>query len=173
MAKTQASNSGKARASSTADYAQAPQVPIARLFAMAFRELIDDLHSRLEAQGWRDTKSSYGFILIAARDNTSSVNDVAALLGVSKQAASKLVEALQESGYIRLVANPEDARSKHLVLTRKGERFLGAVEGIYRDLEQEWVDVLGARAVEALRGDIERVLRSRHAGQLPAIKPVW
>ena len=43
--------------------------PLARLFAIAYRLLIDGLHDRLQAQGWTDVRPAYGFVLLAARDH--------------------------------------------------------------------------------------------------------
>lgn len=140
---------------------------------MAYRSLIDELHQRLVARGYKDVKRSYGFVLLPAREKNKTVNDVALEMGFTKQAASKLVEAMSESGYVKLVQNPDDARSKLLRLTPKGERLLGHVESIYRELEDEWAQVLGAKRLEGLRGDLERVLRARGEGALPGIRPAW
>ena len=73
--------------------------PLARLFAIAYRLLIDGLHDRLQAQGWTDVRPPYGFVLLAARDQPASVTGLASLMGMTKQAASKLVEAMVAGGY--------------------------------------------------------------------------
>ena len=65
-------------------------VPLARLMGMGFRLLIDDLHDRLAAQGWRDIRPAYGFALLAIRDGETTTTELARLLGVTKQATSKL-----------------------------------------------------------------------------------
>lgn len=150
-----------------------PQVPIARLLAMAFRSLIDELHRRLCQRGYTDVKTSYGFVLLAARSRPKTVNEVGELMGVTKQAASKLCEGMEAAGYLRSTKNPRDARSKLFYATARGEHLLVTVEGIYGELEAEWGAVIGARRVAALRRDLERVLREGHGGELPAIKPTW
>jgi len=58
-----------------------------RLFAMAYRHLVVDLHERLVARGWRDVRPHYGYVLLACRDQPTTSGGLAALLGVSKQAA--------------------------------------------------------------------------------------
>lgn len=148
-------------------------MPIARLLGMAFRTLIDALHMRLREAGWVDVKPSYGFVLLAARQGSNTLNDVAAAMGMSKQAASKLVEGMRAAGYVRLAANPKDARSKHVVLTAHGEKLLAVVEDIYRTLEDQWADVVGRAQLDGLRADLEQVLRASHGGELPAMKPLW
>ena len=71
--------------------------PLARLFAIAYRQLIGGLHDRLQAQGWTDVRPAFGFVLLAARDQPTSVTELAALMGMTKQAASKLVEKRLDS----------------------------------------------------------------------------
>ena len=43
---------------------------------------------------WHDVRPAYGFVLLAARDGPTSATALAGLMGVSKQAASKLVDAM-------------------------------------------------------------------------------
>ncbi|HMJ15327.1 MAG TPA: MarR family winged helix-turn-helix transcriptional regulator [Polyangiaceae bacterium] len=148
-------------------------MPLARLMAMAFRTLIDALHARLEDQGWKDVRSSYGYVLVAARDEPLTVTAVAALLGMTKQAASKLVDSMVSDGYLRKSEDPEDARRQLLELSAKGGRLLAAVETIYAELETEWGEIIGASAVDRLRSDLTRALRGLHEGRLPAIRPTW
>ena len=38
--------------------------PLARLFAIAYRQLIDGLHDRLQARGWTDVRPAFGFVLL-------------------------------------------------------------------------------------------------------------
>lgn len=149
-------------------------VPLARLFAIAYRVLVDGLHQRLVERGWTDVRVNYGFVLLAARDGGDSGvrgADIAALLGVSKQAASKLVDGMQGAGYVVRQPDAGDERAKRVVLTERGRQLLAAVEQIYTELEAGWADVLGAGAVESLRTDLTSVLERTHGGRLPTITP--
>lgn len=152
--------------------AEAP-VPLARLMAMAFRSLIDGLHGRLAERGFGDIRPAYGFVLLACREGSLSVGDVAVLLGFTKQAASKLVDTMARDGYVRRVADENDARGRRVQLTAKGHRALLAVEAIYVELEGEWADVLGERRVEGLRKDLTTVLKAHNDGKLPAVRPTF
>lgn len=62
--------------------------PLARLFAIAFRALIDGLHEELRARGWSDVRPPFGFVLPAAREEATTLTEVAALMGITKQAAA-------------------------------------------------------------------------------------
>jgi hypothetical protein len=45
---------------------------------MALRSLVDDLHVHLREQGWDDSRPAYGFALLAAREGSTSVTELAA-----------------------------------------------------------------------------------------------
>jgi DNA-binding MarR family transcriptional regulator len=146
--------------------------PLARLFAIANRSLIDDLHERLAARGWRNVRPNYGFVLLAARGSGIQASEIAALMGISKQAASKLVEAMEQAGYLRRDPHADDLRAKLVTLTGLGDDLLAEVEQIYAELEDEWAAILDRDRVDALRSDLTTVLRATHGGRLPPIRPV-
>lgn len=148
-------------------------VPLARLFAMAFRQLIDDLHERLAEEGWADMKRPYGFVLVAARDRPTSGKDIAALMGMTKQAASKLIDGMVEAGYVVRVVDPSDQRQKAVSLTSRGREVLAAVERIYAALEADWAEEIGADNLLNLRSQIAQVLITRNEGELPPVRPTW
>lgn len=144
--------------------------PLARLFAIAYRTLVDDLHVRLRARGWDDVRPAFGFVLLAARDRPITVTEVAALMGTTKQAASKLVEAMEAADYVRRRTTSADARRRPVALTARGRRLLRAVEAVYRDLEAEWAAVIGPQGVARMKTDLGAVL-TEASGSLPPVRP--
>ncbi|HZX56408.1 MAG TPA: MarR family transcriptional regulator [Ilumatobacteraceae bacterium] len=146
-------------------------VPLARLLAIAYRQMIDGLHARLPAAGFTDVRPSYGFVLLAVRDRPTTIVDLARLLGVSKQAASKLVGAMDGAGYVQRTTDTSDARAKNIELASRGVELLKAVEAIYDQLESEWAVTIGEPSVERMRRDLSRVLVAAHDGRLPDIRP--
>jgi len=149
----------------------AQEMPLARLFAIAFRSLLERVHERLGEQGYHDVGSGFGYVLLAARDRPLTGNDVAALMGVSKQAASKLIDAMEAAHYLERRDHPEDARAKLLRITPQGKRLLGAVERIYEELEAEWASVIGAGELQRMRTTLTTALRAMHGGELPPVRP--
>ena len=144
-----------------------PDVPLARLFAMAYRLLVDGLHERLAARGWTDVRPSFGFVLLALREGPAPLRDLPAAMGTSKQAVSKLIDAMVATGYVERAADPGDSRGKLVALSRRGRDLLAAVEDIYRELESGWADVLGEQQVAGLRHDLTAALRAAHGGRCP------
>ena len=76
--------------------------PLARLFAIAYRLLIDGLHDRLQAQGWADVRPAYGFVLLATRDQPASVTGLASLMGMPRtlHAVPQACHLLNEVDYL-------------------------------------------------------------------------
>ncbi len=146
---------------------------LARLLAVAYRSLVVELHRELRARGWHDVRPSFGFVLLAARDDPATPGGLAELLGVSKQAASKLVDGMVAAGYVARGTAPGDARRKLVELTPRGAALLRAVEEIYAELERGWERSIGADGVHRLRADLVAVLTDNGARGLPQVRPVW
>lgn len=145
---------------------------LARLFAIAYRSLIDGLHDGLRNRGWHDVRPAYGFVLLAARDTPTAVSELATLMGTTKQAASKLVDAMEMAGYVDRGASAADARRRPVTLTPRGRRLLATVESIYDELEASWAAAIGRDHLERLRDDLVAVLTADD-GQLPPVRPTW
>lgn len=140
---------------------------------MSFRLMIDDLHGRLRERGWDDVRPAYGFVLLALRDSPMRAKDVAALMGTTKQAASQLVAAMEEAGYLTRVASTQDGRVRQLVLADRGRALLAAVEEIYGEIEGEWARRAGADALSTTRAALSAVVSSADDDVRPAVRPVW
>ncbi len=148
-------------------------IPLARLLAMSFRLMIDDLHDRLRQRGWTDVRPAYGFVLLALREQPISAKDVAALMGTTKQAASQLVDAMESGGFVNRVLSARDGRVRDLVLADRGRELLTAVEAIYAEIEGEWAARAGADDLAATRRALLGVVRSEPDSALPAVRPIW
>ncbi len=147
--------------------------PLARLFAIGYRQLVDGLHDRLRARGWTDVRPAFGFALLAARDRPTSATELAELMGMSKQAASKLVDAMVGGGYLQRGTDSRDGRQRPVSLTGRGEELLTAVEEVYAELEAGWAKLIGVAHVDRMRRDLMQVLSDPGDGQLPPVRPTW
>ena len=145
------------------------RIPLARLLNVAFGALIEDLHARLESRGWPAMRQAYGYVLVTAQGSEPCrVTDLAQVLGVTKQAASQVVDAMAAQDLVRREPDPSDARARVVVLTARGRRLLAVVEEVYRELEGEWAAVIGEAGVERLRADLQAVIATRPVGRLTA-----
>jgi DNA-binding MarR family transcriptional regulator len=94
------------------------------------------------------------------------------MLGTSKQAVSKLVEAMVAAGFVERPADPTDSRAKRVQLSPRGRALLADVEQIWAELERGWAEHLGERRLDDLRADLTAVLRAAHGGTLPGVRTV-
>ncbi len=147
------------------------ELPLARLFAIAFRSLVDDLHVQLRERGWLDVRPAFGFVLLAVRDQPTTATELATLMGTTKQATSKLIEAMMGAGYVERAGSGADGRQRPVRITRRGSELLVTVEEIYRELEASWAAIIGRPAVDSLRVDLTRVLTRDGETPLPAVRP--
>jgi DNA-binding MarR family transcriptional regulator len=145
--------------------------PLARLFAIAYRLLVDGLHDRLRERGWSDVRPAFGFVLLAVREVPATSTQLAALMGTTKQAASKLVDHMAAAGYVERHPADDDGRRRPVGLTERGRGLLAAVEEIYAELEREWSAVLGAGELDRLRAALMRVLTDDGEHPLPPVRP--
>lgn len=151
----------------------ADSMPLARLLAMAFRQLIDRLHERLAEEGWHDVRGPYGFVLLAVRDGEMTATGLTALLGVTKQATSQLLDAMERDGYVARRADAADGRAKRVVITPRGRTLLDAVERIYAELDAEWAAHIGPARVDALRASLHEAMTGIYGERLPPVRPTW
>jgi DNA-binding MarR family transcriptional regulator len=97
----------------------------------------------------------------------ATVTELAAHLGVTKQAASQLVDELARKGYVERRPHPEDARARLVVLTERGWACTRAAEEAAAEAVREWADVIGEDELRVLR---DRLLRI--APHSP-VRPAW
>jgi DNA-binding MarR family transcriptional regulator len=138
---------------------------------MALRAMVDPLHERLQSAGWGQARPLWGFVLLAVRDEPRTASEIGELLGVTKQAAAKVVAGLADADLIDERHDPQDRRAKRISLSGNGHRFLAEVETIYADIEAGWADVIGRTRLEQLRSDLSRILHAVYDGELPPVRP--
>jgi DNA-binding MarR family transcriptional regulator len=130
-------------------------------------ELTQRIHEGVVARGFEGVRPAHGFAFARLAPDGATVTDVAAHLGVTKQAASQLVEELVRKGYVERRPHPGDARARLLVLTELGWACTRAAEEAAADAVRAWAEVLG-------EGEM-RALRTRLASIAPygPIRPTW
>lgn len=145
--------------------------PLTRLLAMALSALVDELHNRLEQRGWQRTRPLWGFVLLSLRDQPRGISQVGQLLGITKQAAAKVVAGLEEAGLVERHTDLRDRRATTIRLSRRGGRFLADVERIYTELESEWAATIGERRLTAIRAGLAAALAAKYGSDRPPVRP--
>ena len=144
------------------------------LLGTAWSILVDDLHTELSKMGYTDIRPAHGFVFQLLTPSGSTGNELAEHLGVTKQAASQMIEYLVEQGYVTRLPHPTDRRGKLIVLTRRGWDCVRAVEAIFAGIEQRWIEVLGPERMDELRIDLRRLVMSSGSDIVPhRLRPPW
>ncbi|MFF1276917.1 MarR family winged helix-turn-helix transcriptional regulator [Streptomyces marokkonensis] len=138
----------------------------AALLAVA-GELTRRIHDGVVARGFEGVRPAHGFAFTRLAPDGATVTDLAAHLGVTKQAASQLVDELVRKGYAERRPHPGDARARLVVLTESGWACTRAAEEAAAEVVRTWGGVLGEADVRALR---EVLLRITPDGP---IRPAW
>jgi hypothetical protein len=101
---------------------EADEVPIPALLRAARGSYGHAVRSRLLAAGFEDLPRNGPYVLGGIVNQRGSAADLVRELGVSKQAASQLIDALVLRGYLERQTNPEDRRRVTIDATDRGRR---------------------------------------------------
>ena len=130
------------------------------LFA-GFREIIDELHAELARRGHPDIRPAHGFALQAMGTRGATATEVGHRLGISKQAAGKTIDRLEELGYVHRSGDDADRRRKLVRLSPRGVEVLALSAMIFDDIRSRWAGALGA----ARLAELEAGLRTMAPGE--------
>lgn len=138
----------------------------AALLALA-TELVDGVQQGLTQRGFDDVRPAHGFTFSLLSGEGATTADVAEHLGVTKQAASQLVEHLVTHDYVTRRPDPRDARARLLVLTPRGRACTRAAEHAAADVVRRWEAELSPHAFATMAKSLVRLAPS---GRL---RPAW
>ena len=135
------------------------------------RELLEALTRLVRVYQFRDrnricahdvsVSQCYALQAIARRE-TPGLNELAASQYLDKSTASRLVDGLEEKGYVRRAPDPRDGRAVRLAVTKRGQEVLDKIEA---DLLAEQIELIRDFTPEVRRATARLVLRLAQATQ--------
>jgi DNA-binding MarR family transcriptional regulator len=123
-----------------------------------FRSIIDELHAELARRGHPDLRPAHGFALQAIGLGGATATEAGRRLGVSKQAAGKTIERLEELGYVQRAGDDRDRRRKLVRITPRGIEALSLSAMIFEDIRSRWERTLGPGRLSALEADLRTMV---------------
>lgn len=129
-------------------------------------DLTQRINDGVVARGF-EARPAWGFAFTRLAPDGATVTELAGHLGVTKQAASQLVDEIVRKGYAERRPHPGDARARLVVLTERGWACTRAAEEAAAEAVSVWVDVLGESEVRALRDRLGRI------APYGPIRPAW
>jgi DNA-binding MarR family transcriptional regulator len=136
------------------------------LLGLAYQTFTDELREQLEAQGFNDLGSSYGYVFRALGSESLHLRVLARRLGMTDQGASKIIDEMEARGYVERRVDPDDGRVKQLRLAKRGRAALSAARHFHAQYEARLRADHGDRAVDGLRRMLETFIARN--GQEPA-----
>jgi len=97
------------------------------MLALARQSWVHRMSAELEKRGFAGYRLTDAATLRRLRAGTASVGQLARPLGVTRQAARKVVRGLEERGYAATQADPGDARKLNVTLTSAGCAYADAI----------------------------------------------
>src|SRR3954471_14121966 len=160
--------------SSEPSVAEAPDWAI--LIVGADRCVADRLQAAVQAGGHAEMRAPYGFVIRALATGGLRLTELAERLGVTKQAALKIVDEMEAHGLVESTPAPGDRRAKVLRLTARPEAVRKRALEASEQMEAELREDLGDADVEAARRALLRFIE-RHGRLEDALDrrapPVW
>jgi DNA-binding MarR family transcriptional regulator len=135
---------------------QMTDADLGRMLLEGHRVLSAELVAALDERGWSELRGSHTnvFLHIDRRSGTR-LTELARRAAITKQAMMQVVDDLEARGYVRRVADPEDARAKVVKLTARGRRCVADCRRIIQAQESWTRRSLGDRRYEAFREALE------------------
>jgi len=114
--------------------------------------MLEELHD----QGYDDIDAPHLNVFLHPGPQGTRPSELAARLGMSKQALNYLLGELERRGYLERRVDPDDRRSRRIALTERGERAGWVMRGAVSAIERDWETRLGTERLDELR----RLLRA-------------
>lgn len=108
----------------------------------------------LAAAGFDDLPRNGPFVLGAMANKDRPAVEVIRGLGVTRQAASQLIDTLVLRGYLSREINPEDRRRLNIVLTEHGRAAAAAIRAAIAEVDAELAQMLSLDQLAGLRAGL-------------------
>jgi DNA-binding MarR family transcriptional regulator len=107
---------------------------------------------RLHEHGFDDLDTAHLTVFQYPGPQGTRPSELAARLGVSKQALNYLLGELERLGYIERGPDPRDLRSRRIALTRRGQQTVPVIRDAVAEIERDWEAQLGPERFAQLYG---------------------
>ena len=124
---------------------------IGALMRLPWEAVVERLHHALHENGFDDIEGPQLGVLLWPGPEGMRPSDLAARMGITKQALNYLLGDLERRGYIERRPDPDDRRSRRIALTDRGRSLIPVIRSAVADAEREWAAALGEERFAQLR----------------------
>jgi len=124
---------------------------IGLLLLLALQVFERDAFKALRGAGYTLDRRRHLAVLNLLAGESTRATDAAERVGISKPAIGKVLDDLQQRGYIQREGDPADRRAKTIALTRRGLELLRDSRNVFTTVERGHLRGLGAAQAKTLR----------------------
>src|SRR5436190_5706540 len=106
---------------------------------------------RLHDHGFADLDFAHLTVFQYPGPQGARPSELAARLGITKQALNYLLGELERLDYLQRQPDPDDLRSKRVALTPRGESAIRVIREAVGEVETSWAQRLGPKRFDQLR----------------------
>jgi DNA-binding MarR family transcriptional regulator len=129
-----------------------------RLLLRASRAETTTTLERVRRLGYADISLGDANLLANLDTEGTSISALARRTGVTRQAASQQIAALERAGYVQRRASETDGRAVIIVQTPRGRALLADALDIVEDLEAFYAEHLGQARLASLKKSLSSLL---------------
>lgn len=96
-------------------------------------------------------------VLIQLETTGNRITTLAQRLGTSKQAASKLVQEIENKGLVVRLPDPEDGRASVIQFTDKGRAIVDTTVSYFEELERQIAAEIGHEDLALVKAKLKRI----------------
>jgi DNA-binding MarR family transcriptional regulator len=124
---------------------------IGALLRVRLEEVQRRMLARLHEHGFDDLDPAHLTVFQYPGPQGTQPSELAARLGVSKQALNYLLGALERLGYLERQPHPDDQRARRIHVTARGVAVIAVIRDAVAEVEAAWSERLGPERFAALR----------------------
>ena len=131
------------------------------LAAQLLLSVQDELFARLAEQGYDDLHPRHESVLAYLDEDGVRATDLARLSGRHKQVIGRLVDELEQLGYVERRPDPADRRAKLIVPTERGLAQMQLGDEVVAEIERRHAEATGPRPYAEFRNVLRAVVTRR------------
>lgn len=119
--------------------------------------------ANLHKIGYTDLNMSHLNVIRHLDPDGLNLVDLAKDAAISKQAISKIAADLDKKGYVTMARDPHDGRAKRVLFTRKGQAAVTSAINIVKDIEKQYLALVGPSAYHDMRETLATMIHLTQA----------
>ncbi len=132
----------------------------------ATRRLTQLYDSALAPAGVTVTQFALLTELVRRAENAPTVTELADAMVMDRSGLGHTLGPLERDGFIALVMNDKDARSRHVVLTLRGQALQKKARSLWARAQKQFTDAIGIREAKILQAALLSIAHDDRLGPL-------